>query len=200
MPTGYTSRVQNGKITTLRDFALSCARAFGACIDMRDAPHDAPIPEKFEPHDYHEKELKKAEEQLVWLNGLTAEQRNNEAQSEYEKRVQYDKEYMDRVAKEFTCYSKMLTQVVLWKAPDEVSALKQFMLDQLHTSIEFDCSTKHIKTHERKTGDEWYVEMLESIKHDISYHAKGHIEEVKRTEERNHWLATLRASLPEGDA
>ena len=43
MPTGYTADIQDGKITTLREYALSCARAFGALIMMRDDPHDAPI-------------------------------------------------------------------------------------------------------------------------------------------------------------
>ena len=35
MPTGYTAAVCSGEITEIKDFALSCARAFGALITMR---------------------------------------------------------------------------------------------------------------------------------------------------------------------
>jgi len=60
MPTGYTYPVVEGKITEFSDFALSCARAFGALITMRDDPHDTPIPETFEPSDYNAKKLAEA--------------------------------------------------------------------------------------------------------------------------------------------
>lgn len=36
MPTGYTASVQEGKVTEFRDFAMECARAFGALVMMRD--------------------------------------------------------------------------------------------------------------------------------------------------------------------
>lgn len=46
MPTGYTYPVCEGKITEFPDFALSCARAFGALISMREEPMDAPLPDE----------------------------------------------------------------------------------------------------------------------------------------------------------
>ena len=36
MPTGYTTDIYNGKDVTFKDFALKCARAFGACIHQRE--------------------------------------------------------------------------------------------------------------------------------------------------------------------
>lgn len=57
MPTGYTNRIQNGEITEFKDFALACARAFGALISMRDDALDAPMPAEILPdtkyHDDH---------------------------------------------------------------------------------------------------------------------------------------------------
>lgn len=49
MPTGYTSGVAVGKVTDFREFALQCARAFGACISLSDESSDTPIPEEFKP-------------------------------------------------------------------------------------------------------------------------------------------------------
>ena len=60
MTTGYTDAVGKGEITEFKDYALLCARAFGACVSMRDEPLDAEIPEEFKPNDYHEKSLQKA--------------------------------------------------------------------------------------------------------------------------------------------
>ena len=56
MPTGYTATLME-KGQTFQEFIMGCARAFGALIEMRDSPNDAPIPDKFEPSDYHAKRL-----------------------------------------------------------------------------------------------------------------------------------------------
>jgi len=44
MPTGYTAEIYEGeKEVTFEKFALTCARAFGACITIRDEPMSASI-------------------------------------------------------------------------------------------------------------------------------------------------------------
>lgn len=75
MPTGYTASVQDGKITEFRDFAMQCARAFGATITMRDDPSDAPIPEAFEPENYNAKRLIEAQEEIARLNAMTDDEK-----------------------------------------------------------------------------------------------------------------------------
>lgn len=54
MPTGYTHKIKDGM--TFKEYALRCARNFGALMDMRDDPMDAPIP-IFTPSGYHEEKL-----------------------------------------------------------------------------------------------------------------------------------------------
>ena len=49
MPTGYTCHIEDGTVTTLRQYALTCARAFGACASMRDEPLTVLPPSKVEP-------------------------------------------------------------------------------------------------------------------------------------------------------
>ena len=44
MPTGYTSGVATGEIKDFKTYALQCARAFGACIMLRDEPMSDEIP------------------------------------------------------------------------------------------------------------------------------------------------------------
>jgi len=198
MPTGYTHRVQNGEITTLRDFAMVCARAFGATITMRDDPSDKPIPEKFEPTDYHLKAIKEAEERFNLLRNMTKEQAEQEAKAQYEKRVANQKQGLERIAQESARYRKMLAQIQEWQPPEELNGIKDFMTQQITSSLEFDCQTSYYNTDIKPlTGDEWLITEMKDVSEDIAYHTREHASEVKRVDDRNHWLATLRASLPE---
>lgn len=77
MPSAYTAPVQDGKITEFKDFAILCARAFGACIDMRDDPLDKPIPEAFSPVTKHYDEaLATATNKLAALRAMTDPAKN----------------------------------------------------------------------------------------------------------------------------
>ena len=42
MPTGYTAFIEDGDITTGREFLLLCSRNFGVAIDVRDEPLSVP--------------------------------------------------------------------------------------------------------------------------------------------------------------
>ena len=84
MPTGYTLDLYDVKDITFEEFALRCARAFGALISMRDEPIDAPIPERFEPSDYHLKELEKAKKRLKEVKKWNEETAEQEAVRAYQ--------------------------------------------------------------------------------------------------------------------
>ena len=46
MPTGYTAYIEDGDITTGKDFLMLCSRAFGVAIDVRDEPLSVPTDRK----------------------------------------------------------------------------------------------------------------------------------------------------------
>ena len=81
MPTGYTAAIADG--VTFEQFALNCARAFGALIDMRDEPSDAPIPERFEPSNYHEKKIAEINDELVRLKEMSQDEAKMVAHQEW---------------------------------------------------------------------------------------------------------------------
>ena len=66
----YTYELVDKKLT-FPQFAMRCARAFGALIEMRDDSMDAPIPDEFSPSDYHVKAKAKAEETLKRLRSIS---------------------------------------------------------------------------------------------------------------------------------
>ena len=74
MPTGYTCELME-KGMSFSDFVMNCTRAFDVCIDMRDDPHDKPIPKKFEADTYHIKECKSERKELARLMKMTKKEK-----------------------------------------------------------------------------------------------------------------------------
>lgn len=195
MPTGYTCDVQNGKITEFKDFALKCARAFGANIMMRDDPMDAPIKE-YEPSSYHKEALEKAEKRLPEVQEMSPQECEEQAEKEYTEAKERNEKYISEANEQRERYEQMLEKVRSWIPPtSEHQGLKEFMIKQLTDSIEWDCSTEYYTNPERKTGEQWRKDQIDSLKHDIEYHSKHHAEEVDRTNSRNEWNRQLFDSL-----
>ena len=195
MPTGYTHAVQTGKITELSDFAMSCAKAFGALITMRDDPADTPIPERFEPNTkYNDEEIERAGLLLDEVIGLLPNECEQRSQGEYAEAVARHNERLSRCADEEDRYTAMLEKVKVWAPPESLRGLHDFMIEQLAGSIKFDCG------HEPDppvllTGENWRQAKMEKAGRDLAYHTEARGKEISRIRERNEWLDDLRRAL-----
>lgn len=190
MPTGYTAAVESGEITTLREFALLCARAMGACINMRDAPLSVPIPDRFEPHtEYNDKRLADARALMAEVDGLSDTECNERAASEFAKEMAAYDESLRREQERSDRYESMMAKVRKWHT--EAEGLREFMLEQLRISM----STYSPMLPQELTGTQWRAVKKREALHDISYHEKAIADEIHRTAGRNNWLADLRLSL-----
>lgn len=194
MPTGYTAGVANGTVTDLRTFALHCARGMGALVTMRDMPFDAPIPDRFEPRDYHRKAYEGAKSELDRVMGLTDERCIDEATKEYDAEIaELEKSRSDNLARRER-YENMISVVERWEgSPD---GIKAFMLSQLRESLKFDCTEYERPAPKLMTGSQWRYSRLAELEESIAHHATEHEKEVERVELRNAWVAQLMASLP----
>jgi hypothetical protein len=194
MPTGYTADIAKG--ITFEQYALACARAFGALILMRDDPSDAPIPERFEPSDYSVKALAEAKAELTHLDAMSVTETAAAADAEYaaetERCSQRRAEYTELRNK----YNAMLAQVVQWEppTPDHVK-YKEFMVEQIRSSIDGDCNEKYITEPALLTGQQWLMRKITEARRSVAYHEKSHAEEIERTDNRNAWIKALRDSL-----
>lgn len=195
MPTGYTWGVANGEITELEPFVWQVARGMGALITMRDEPPDAPVPDRFEPSQYHAKQLAEARQERDRIRAMTADEAANAAAAsiaEYERdKAQAERENAAQRAR----YEAMLAKVNAWSGAPE--GIREFAIRQLHDSIEHDCPVFFHFYRDRPSGDgeEWRAAKLAKLERDILYHAKAQAEEEERTEQRNLWMAQLRRSL-----
>lgn len=195
MPTGYTADVADGKITDLRSFAMLCARGMGALIMMRDEPFGAPIPERFEPSDYHAKKMAEAVAERDRLYAMDDAEAEQAASAEYAEQVEAKERWLSNKRDQRQRYQAMINLVEPWQRAPE--GLKEFMLDQLRCGMEFDCPAddSYWLDPELLSGAEWKARKLETLQKSIMRDAAGQAEEVARTEGRNAWVAQLRAAL-----
>ena len=85
MPTEYTHYIKDG--ISFKEFALKCARAFGACITMKEDPMDVEIP-KFKPDTYYHKRLKATLKKWKELDNITVAEAELMAEEEYLREVE----------------------------------------------------------------------------------------------------------------
>lgn len=195
MPTGYTACIEKG--ASFKDYAWTCARAFGALASMREDSFGAPIPEKLEASPYYLQKKKQSEQDLSKLKSMSLKDAEIKAKAEYNEALKYrTKELKERNELEKK-YRKILNQVQSWKVPSpDHDNFKEFMVSQIISSIQGDCGTDYLDIPKLLTGKEWKELALKNIKHDLDYYGKEYEDEIISVEEKNLWLKQLRESLP----
>jgi hypothetical protein len=196
MASGYTYGVQSGEVTEFRDFAMRCARAFGALIEMRDSPPDAPIPREFAPSSYHAEKIQEAALKIAALEEMDRSDMEDAAAQEY---AEHLRRYNERRAqRRVHCqrYEAMLAQVKAWEPPTTDHAeMKKFMRDQLTESMKWDCDGSYDEAPERLSGPVWHTEALSKAHKSLAYHREESEKERERCAARNKWVRDLRESL-----
>lgn len=197
MPTAYTSKIYNDEELSLKDFILLCARQFGACITMRDEPLSTPIPEQFEPSDYHVKQIERIEKELQKLNDnpRTDEEWGELYQKAYDKAFLEHQETEKYIAALKLRYENMIEKVSNWVPPTKDHAnLKDFALKQLEDSMRHDTMFHPFEF----TRKEKWIDIQSSgqyLRENLAYHKAAHEKEIQTCEKRNLWIKQLRDSL-----
>lgn len=196
MPTGYTEKVATGEVKEFQDFAVICARAFGATISMRDASLDAGLPEKFEPSPYYKECGERDQAELDRLRSLSIDEARVERDEAEKKRKAARNTLIAKKSHQKSRYEAMLQKVKSWSPPtSDHDQMKEFMIDQLNKSIEGDCFVGGIYSQETPPVKEWLKGSIEKLENDVKTWASFYAQEVNRTKKRNQWISELRRSL-----
>jgi hypothetical protein len=197
MPTAYTNFIKD-KNCTFQKFALLCARNFGATISMRDESLSSPIPDKFEPSSYHKDRIKEIEKSIKNLKNTSNRELQKEIDQEYENATKYNKKIIEKCLKLKKRYENMLKQVEKWNPPSKNhQGLKDFMIQQITSSIEFDCDISYYENNIpiKLPLDLYKNKKFKELEKDYKYHMLKWEEEIKRVNDRNYWIFQLKESL-----
>jgi hypothetical protein len=196
MPTGYTECVGNGKVKDFSKFAMNCARAFGACITMRDEPFDAPIPEIFKPNPYYKERTEEDSKDLKAIENMSEKEIKKAIEEEFKKDLDSYNRRLKAKREIKKNYEKMLIKVGAWRPPTEDHiAMKNFMIEQLTSSIDSDCSEEYMQKPEKLQPEEWRKVQIKELKRSLEYCKKAWEEECDRSKTRTEWVENLRKSL-----
>ncbi len=200
MPSGYTAPIKDG--ITFEQYALGCARAFGALITLRDEPSSTPIPDAIEPSDYYQRGIDESHSKLAELElmsdsdcDVASERSHREAREYTLKLIAENSDLEDK-------YKAMLAkcQAYVPPSPDHEN-FKKFLCDQIQESIKFDCGSGYYEEQLNSpalTGEQWRKEQIQACRESIERQTRLYKEEVDRCAERSLWIRQLKASLNGG--
>lgn len=204
MPTGYTAFIEDGDITTGREFLLLCSRNFGVAIDVRDEPLSVPTPTKFEPDPYYKKSYEDAVKELEEAETLTFDTAKLRRQSEFEKKIKRAREIAAKMAEMNQRYQKVRREVELWIPPtDDHSGIKRFALEQIDMCVKqnndmfeyyqkilnvpFDDSDEAVRT--------YMQENIASCEDSARRAKERYEEEIQRANEKTEFMQSFISSL-----
>ncbi len=204
MPTGYTAPVADGKITEFADFALTCARGFGALVLLRDSDQSLEATKRYIAEEaylagdggYYARELESQKERVFRLRTLSDADALAEAIAEREE-VRADNERSERERAETEDrYQAMLAKVAAWEPPtDDHWSFKEYMEEQLADSIKFDCSPFSMPVPEVTTGAAWREAKIIEGERRIARLEDDLAKERERETSRKAWVEALVESL-----
>lgn len=195
MPTGYTYKVQDGTTTSLREYALECAKAFD--IDQRDAAPNTPLATEKVASTYYKKLAADLRAELDDLMSKSDDEIMAEARSNRIETIDSNARYIAKKATDRERYQNMIALTDAWDGPTN---LKNFMREQLLNSLEFDCgnytlpepsplpSAKEIRTNQ-------FDDQTRRIADAELHYAR----DVQRAAKSNEWLKQLYDSLKDID-
>ena len=191
MATGYTHPVADGEITDIKDFAATCARAFGAFVHQRDdsTKDELRYPEPPLGGFYH-KAMREARTTLAnWL-ASTEEDKYREWSEYYNKqRALLHKSHADDKVKRAR-YESLIAQLEEISVPSELKNYYDFMMEQLTTSLDHDCGNPGFSDRYYTPLEfvAWVKHQDEAVRRDVERYTEEYEKEVKRYEERVQYI------------
>lgn len=181
---------------TFPEFVMTCARAMGAMIMMRDEPLDAPI--KLETEDeYHATQAKNARSRIKELESMDHEERAQFVAEQKASEIARMRAILEKEQAENVRLSDMAEQVTAWTPPTpDHENLKSFMLQQIEVNMNsLDYYRDEIARMASKSEIELWEDAKDDAAYDIKYHEKAQMEVNERNCERINWVKQLQDSL-----
>lgn len=194
--TGYVHEMVKNDLN-FNQFVWCCARAFGALINMREAPTDAPIPEEVTPSSFYANALKDSQKEVKRLNKMTNEQKIRYGERKKKESISSLKKSIKEQEDTNKKINTMIDQVNEWQPKEEQKSLKDFILQQLKSSLEkTDHLQNELENKEKIDPLELFHLHLSIENNSVQYYEAQVAKEKRNLQETNQWLKNLRESVP----
>lgn len=182
-----------GKDVSFEEFVWKCARGMAVMGFMRDSTSDK-IPRSIKPSPYYKERLDAMHAELRELEKMSIDAID---EAFIRERGAYEKMIADGnfdVVKRRMRYESMLAKVAGWPCASKYFSFRRFMIEQLTTSIEHDCT--RLKLQLPAVARDWFADRLKNVRNAITSYAESMKREQECCDEVNSWLAKLRTSVP----
>ena len=201
MPTGLTNGIYDGTDMDFRSFALKCATHFGGGYEASDYG-DGKLPmdkaPELKPNDFYYNELRETIKELTEWEHLKAnpEKAKVAYEEEVARRNLENEVYKKSKSELRERYEEMLAKVKSWEPEKEYVCVKDFMINQLEDSINFDCPKNYMPYDTVMPPlEEWIDFKLRYLRESVESYKENVVKEIKRVEEKNLWLKGFYISL-----
>lgn len=190
MPTGYTSPLYDAEMS-FEDFVIHVAS------NITQGSFSGKLSKVSLDLGGTKAKLEEAKANLTRIQNMTEEELEQAALEEFEETRARQREHEKSVAALKTRYESMLEQVKTWQPPTpDHQGLKDLMLEQLQTSLEFDTSCVVQDRQERpKTAKQYRQEQIQSIQDHIASLVRSMEKQRKRVRTHNEWVEALANDL-----
>lgn len=183
MVTVFTEAIGASEEIKFEDFFWKCANAVKGSTSS-------------EPVTFHTLELEKARKRLAEVNDMDFTQCQQLADEEYHLNLNYAKEQNAKDAEKTKRYQAFIDRVEQWQPPTSShKELKDFMRQQLITSMESECFIREMPKH--LSGHQWRVREIEIAQRAIINHHLELQRAIDCVESHSKWLQQLRESMPQ---
>lgn len=203
MPTGYTAYIEDGDITTGKEFLKLCTRAFGVAIDQKDDPLSVPTKTKFEPSQYYIDAYNGACDELKKAKSMSFFEARDLLIKKHNEKIESSRKLANTLSNLRKKYLKVREEVDAWIPPSsEHNGLKKFALEQIDISIpsdktiaEFINKSKEPLDLSDKAITKFIKDNIAQCKSDVAYYKKSMNAEYERVHEKQEWMDKFLKSL-----
>ena len=199
MPTGYTSFIEDGKITTAKQFLHLCLRNFGVTMLLRDTSMEVKddytqdlVNAYQEEIDYHQKKLTEAEEKLKEIKSLSEDELFSRYIQDAQEDIESYTKYKEKCDADNSNYQRIAEDIRNWQCDSKFENIKQFALDQIRISKsdpdywEQKLQECHQPTREafQEKKEEYLNGLIKDVQWDIDFHTEQ-LQKVRNRMEEN---------------
>lgn len=203
MTTGYTSYINDGKITNGADFLKLCTRNFGVAIELKDEDLSVPTPIHFEPDPYYKEQYEKAVKKRNKYRKMTLDEAREEFIDQSIENINSTKSHLKNLIGENDKYRAIKNEIMQWIPPtSDHEKLKEYAINQLDISMNSADTIKYYKEESDKMIDdnekavtEYLDRKREMTEGNVIRSYKKWQENIKETEKKNLWMKQFLDSL-----